>query len=117
MDIILGNKPNKVLRQRSRPFSMNWLRWLSLQTHLSRFKGQNCQLSNGISYPNGWEALSTNCQEKCKCENNEFTCIKNTCDTNKNTCISDGMTGHCQGAVLVLGVITPALINFDGKMK
>ena len=80
------------------------------------FQADGCQLPNGVKIPNGWNHLYNNCQERCQCENNNFSCIPNTCDLSKNICIRDELGDSCQGAVFVVGLVQPVIIHFDGKI-
>ena len=80
------------------------------------FQADECQLPNGVKIPNGWNHLYNNCQERCQCENNNFSCIPNTCDLSKNICIRDELGDSCQGAVFVVGLVQPVIIHFDGKI-
>lgn len=83
-------------------------------------RDRGCKLTNGVQVPNGWEKLFNNCQEKCICQKNKFSCAVNLCDLNKNKCVTDLFgDSYCQGAVLMLSTYRlwnkPTLVNFNGR--
>ena len=64
---------------------------------------RGCRLPNGYEVSNGWSSLYNNCQEKCVCQRNKLKCLPNSCDLDKNKCVTDSVgDAYCQGAMLVL---------------
>ena len=80
---------------------------------------RGCRLPNGYEVSNGWSSLYNNCQEKCVCQRNKLKCVPNSCDLDKNKCITDSVgDAYCQGAMLVLNswIRSKAmLIDLNGK--